>query len=175
VLKNRNWPQIDSLKLAIDKSIIQKLPIALYSAVLSPKVLLPFMTMFKAMESIANNTILSAVDQVYDLKTFMQTFSKFNIEVMSKIGAEFVAILRNIIVRDIRKLLQAITRDLKKSQATKQYAIISQLIEASILVTQLVEDFDETKQMVIDLTIHLDNIENLYNVILKEYKSRNNG
>jgi hypothetical protein len=39
----------------------------------------------------------------------------------------------------------------------------------------LTEDFDETKQMVIDLTIHLDNIENLYNVILKEYKSRNNG
>lgn len=39
----------------------------------------------------------------------------------------------------------------------------------------LTEDFDETKQMVIDLTIHLDNIENLYNVILKEFKSRNNG
>lgn len=151
VLKNRNWPQIDSLKLAIDKSIIQKLPIALYSAVLSPKVLLPFMTMFKAMESIANNTILSAVDQVYDLKTFMQTFSKFNIEVMSKIGAEFVAILRNIIVRDIRKLLQAITRDLKNSQATKQYAIISQLIEASILVTQLVDDYRRCKSVIDDI------------------------
>lgn len=39
----------------------------------------------------------------------------------------------------------------------------------------LTEDFDETKKMLIDLTVHLDNIENLYNVILKEYKSRNNG
>jgi hypothetical protein len=35
------------------------------------------------------------------------------------------------------------------------------------------EDFEETKNMVIDLTIHLDNIENLYNTILKEHQQRN--
>lgn len=39
----------------------------------------------------------------------------------------------------------------------------------------LTEDFDETKNIIIDLTVHLDNIENLYNSVLKEYKSRTNG
>lgn len=39
----------------------------------------------------------------------------------------------------------------------------------------LTEDFDETKQMLIDLTHHLDNIELIYDKILKEYKFRTNG
>jgi len=39
----------------------------------------------------------------------------------------------------------------------------------------LTEDFDETKQMLIDLTYHLDNIELIYDKILKEYKFRTNG
>jgi hypothetical protein len=37
----------------------------------------------------------------------------------------------------------------------------------------LLEDFDETKKLIVDLTYHLDNIENLYNKVLKEYQSRN--
>jgi hypothetical protein len=39
----------------------------------------------------------------------------------------------------------------------------------------LTEDFDETKQMIIELTHHLDNIELMYDKILKEYKFRTNG
>ena len=32
------------------------------------------------------------------------------------------------------------------------------------------EDFEETKNLIVELTKHLDNIENLYNSVLKEYK-----
>lgn len=39
----------------------------------------------------------------------------------------------------------------------------------------LTEDFDETKQMIVDLSVHLDNIETLYDKILKEYNFRTNG
>jgi hypothetical protein len=38
----------------------------------------------------------------------------------------------------------------------------------------LSEDFEETKQMIVNLSIHLDNVENLYNKILVEYNSRTN-
>jgi hypothetical protein len=38
----------------------------------------------------------------------------------------------------------------------------------------LSEDFEETKQMIINLSQHLDNVENLYNKILNEYNLRNN-
>jgi len=37
----------------------------------------------------------------------------------------------------------------------------------------LSQDFEETKKLIIDLTYHIDNIENLYNIVLKEYQSRN--
>lgn len=150
---NTQWPQIDSIGLKIDNEIIKSLPRALYGAILTPKVLLPFMTMFKALESIAlsGGAGISAVDQVYDLRTFMTVFRTMNIQIQSKLGAEFVQILRNIIVRDIRKLLQNVTRDLQKSQATKKYAIIAQLLELAILITQLIDDYRKCKSVIGDI------------------------
>lgn len=35
-------------------------------------------------------------------------------------------------------------------------------------------DFEQTKNSIIKLTTHLDNIETLYNKILKEYQKRTN-
>jgi hypothetical protein len=43
------------------------------------------------------------------------------------------------------------------------------LIKAMDLITQ---DFEYTKNTVINLTKHLDKLENTYNQILKEYNSR---
>jgi hypothetical protein len=37
------------------------------------------------------------------------------------------------------------------------------------------EDFEFTKKQLIDLSIHLDRLEESYNLILKEYKTRTNG
>jgi hypothetical protein len=37
------------------------------------------------------------------------------------------------------------------------------------------EDFEETKNLIVELSLHLDNIETLYDTVLKEYNSRNNG
>jgi hypothetical protein len=48
----------------------------------------------------------------------------------------------------------------------------NELIKAMDFLT---EDFDETKQMIVELSLHLDNIETLYEKILKEYKFRTNG
>jgi DNA anti-recombination protein RmuC len=38
----------------------------------------------------------------------------------------------------------------------------------------LKEDFDKTKESLLKLTSHLDKVESSYNVLLKEYQSRNN-
>jgi len=37
------------------------------------------------------------------------------------------------------------------------------------------EDFEETKEMILNLTKHLDNTEELYNKVLNEHESRING
>jgi hypothetical protein len=148
---NTQWPQIDSIGIKIDNEIIKSLPRALYSAVLSPKILLPFMVMFKALETAINVGVQSAVNEVYNLKTFLNVFKKMNVQIMSKIGAEFVKILRNIIVRDVRRLLQVVTRDLQKNAVTKKYAIIAQLIELTILITQFVDDYRKCKSVIDDI------------------------
>ena len=148
---NTQWPQIDSIGIKIDNEIIKSLPRALYSAVLSPKVLLPFMVMYKALETALNVGVQSAVNEVYNLKTFLNVFKKMNVQIMSKIGAEFVKILRNIIVRDVRRLLQVVSRDLQKSAVTKKYAIITQLIELTILITQFVDDYRKCKSVIADI------------------------
>ena len=37
------------------------------------------------------------------------------------------------------------------------------------------EDFEFTKKQLIDLSHHLDKLEESYNLLLKEYKTRTNG
>jgi len=39
---------------------------------------------------------------------------------------------------------------------------------------KLTEEFEVTKQTLINLTLHLDKIEELYNITLKEYQNRVN-
>lgn len=36
------------------------------------------------------------------------------------------------------------------------------------------EDFDQTKETIVQLTHHMDNIETMYDIIHKEFKNRNN-
>jgi hypothetical protein len=151
VTKNPQWPQGPEIQFSVDTNIIKAIPQALYASVLSPKVLLPFMVMYKAIEGIALGKVGSVVNEVYNLQTFLKTFQTLNIDVMSEIGARFVKILRDLIVRDIRKLLQSVVRDLKKSQVAKQYAVIFQLIEGAILITQLVTDYKKCKSVIGDI------------------------
>ena len=39
----------------------------------------------------------------------------------------------------------------------------------------LSDDFEETKNLIIELTVHIDNIETLYDKDLKEHTARTNG
>jgi len=41
-------------------------------------------------------------------------------------------------------------------------------------IEKLNEEFNTTKETVIKLTYYLDNLENTYNAILKEYRQRTN-
>jgi hypothetical protein len=38
---------------------------------------------------------------------------------------------------------------------------------------KLAEEFENTKQNILGLTVYLDKVEELYNAILKEYQNRN--
>ena len=46
--------------------------------------------------------------------------------------------------------------------------------DLTIAMDFLKGDFDKTKESLLKLTSHLDKVESSYNVLLKEYQSRNN-
>lgn len=137
-----------ALGASIDRDAIEKLPQALYAAVLSPKVLLPFMIMVKALEALKNNTQNSILREVYDLQSFMKSFPNFNIQVASKISATFVGILREIIIRDIKKLTRKIAGDLRRELNKKRLLQTKSLLALSILLTQIVPDLRKCKSVI---------------------------
>jgi len=46
--------------------------------------------------------------------------------------------------------------------------------ELKFALEELSQDFEETKGMLIKLSLHLDSVEKIYTDILNEYKSRRN-
>jgi len=46
--------------------------------------------------------------------------------------------------------------------------------DLTIAMDFLKEDFEKTKDSLLKLTTHLDKVESSYNILLKEYQSRNN-
>jgi hypothetical protein len=136
------------LGVSIDDAVVQRFPEAIYAALISPKVLFPLMVMTKALEATQNNIQNSIVNEVYNLESFMKTFKKFNIELVSKIGAEFVQILSDIITRDIRKLTRQIFRDLKREQSRKKLLQTKSLLALGILFTKIIPDYRKCKSVV---------------------------
>lgn len=65
-------------------------------------------------------------------------------------------------MENVDKLKTILTEYKNKSNSDLKYAMDT-----------LSKDFEETKEMLIKLTHHLDALEHNYNKILDEYKSRN--
>lgn len=173
--------------IEINKNIIKDLPKAVAYSILSPKVLLPLFTMFQAIEKSAKNTINqqilsantyissaqtaaenirqtgttigSSVDNVVDdAVDFFKKFKTFAFELISKLNAEFLKILFEILKKDILNLLDVIIGDIGRSQKLKKYEIYIRLIQLAIIVSQLITDFRKCKSL-------LDSIKNLLNLV----------
>jgi hypothetical protein len=139
--QNPTWPTSLNLDLSLDLSFLKDLPQAIMMALLSPKVLLPLLIMS---EVIGQNI----ADKVKDLKTFIENFKKYTINIMSKIGALFVEELFNIIKKDIKNLISQILLDIKKEKILKKYSIILVLVELILIVARFVNDWRKCKSVV---------------------------
>ena len=70
--------------------------------------------------------------------------------------------------------------DLGKIDIEKVGQIISEIdtrpnSDLTRVMDFLQKDFDETKDLIIELTKHLDNIERMYDLVHNEFKKRTNG
>jgi HPt (histidine-containing phosphotransfer) domain-containing protein len=170
IYQNPDWnellPTNFNLELAVNKDFLKQIPLAVASAVLSPKVLFPIFILLQVVESNAVNNYNSAVTEanpilqsgntaagevnniVNNSNDFLKVFKSFNVEVVSKIGAVFLRVLYEELKKDILNLIGSIITDVVKSQKLKKYRIILRLINILLILSQLVDDYRKCKSLI---------------------------
>jgi hypothetical protein len=168
--ENPEWkallPTNLSVDIAVNKDALKKIPLALASAILSPKTLFPIFVLMQVVQKDAistynqaitsantfvqsGNTLLGQVNNVVNNEVdFLKVFKQFNIQVTSKVGAIYVRELFNILKRDIINLLSSIIADIEKNAVTKRLAIILRLVEFASIIAQLLDDFRKCQSLV---------------------------
>ena len=157
-----------------NQRVIKQIPLAVASSVLSPKVLLPLYTLLSVVQSGATYTYNESVTSVNNVTSgvntaignagsdigesgsnivtngteFLKTFKTFSIQVISKINAEFLEVLFDILKRDIINLVSSIIQDVSKSRIEKKYTMILRLIQIALVVSQLVDDYRKCKSFI---------------------------
>jgi hypothetical protein len=174
-------PNSASLEVSINRDFIKNLPIALASAVLSPKALLPLFVMLNEVQSGAvnqlNNSVSSVNNVISSANTFLQSgttigqqvdnvisnavdfikkYKSFIISFVTKIGALFVETLFELLKRDIFNLLTVIIRDIQRTQTAKQYAIILKLVQLAYVVARFVDDYRKCKSLLDEISLLLN-------------------
>jgi hypothetical protein len=179
--QNPDWklfiPTNLNVEVAINKDILKQIPIAVASAILSPKVLLPIFVLLKVVESNAisqfnqvitsgntfiqsgNNSIGGVNNIVNNTTDFLKVFKTFSIQVVSKIGSIYLKTLYKILEKDIINLIYFVNQDIIKSRILKKYQIISSLLQILnyyLIISQLVDDYRRCKSLVNDILILLN-------------------
>lgn len=176
-----------NVKVSIDKNVIKKIPLAVAAGVLTPKNLLPLYTLLSVVQSGATytynqaitsaNTLINSANTVStnvgnaganigaqgsniinDGADFLKKYKTFSIQVISRINAEFLRVLYEILKKDIINLVSIIIADAAKSKILKKYAIILRLIQLALIISQLISDYRRCKNL-------LDNILLLLNLV----------
>ena len=178
--QNPEWqaflPTNFNLEVAVNKEIIKQIPLAVASAVLSPKVLFPIFTLLQVVEGQAKNTYNQAVTSVNTFiqsgnttlggvnniinngVDFLKVFKSFNVQLISKIGAIFLKALYDILKRDILLLISSVISDISKTQRLKKYTIILRLVSILLILAQLIDDYRKCKSLINNILLLLKTI-----------------
>ena len=144
------FPYPDQLKITVDFNFVKKIPIALISNIISPKVLLPFITMIKALG-------IEYDENQVGLSNFMKQNRELMKNIVSRIGAEFVKTLFEEIKKDIRGLVRQIIVEITKDDSGTIYIMIEKLTKIALSIVSIVNDYRKCKS-VIDAILQLFNL-----------------
>lgn len=183
-------PNNTNINLSIDNRILKQIPLAVVSNILSPKVLLPIFSLMAITQSAAtftyNQNVTSANTYINSANTlitsantmqtnvgvensnvivsgedFLRKWKTFSIGLISRINEEFLKTLYEILKRDILNLVSLIIRDVEGSAKLKKYAIILRLLELTLIVSQLVNDYKRCKSLLSNILLLLNSINGI--------------
>ena len=145
---NEEWrlrlPNSVNINASIKFDLMKIIPISIMQILLSPKNLLGFMTMFKAIQN-------NIVDLIEDLVEFFRNFKDFLIEVMSKIGAIFVEELFEAIKRNISELVRLLITEIAKEARDARARMIFTVLETVLVLSEGFQDWRRCKSVVDEL------------------------
>jgi hypothetical protein len=144
------FPYPDQLKITLDFNFVKKIPIALISNIISPKVILPFITMIKALG-------IEYDENLTGLSNFMRQNRELMKNLISRIGGEFVKTLFDEIKKDIRGLVRQIITEITKDDSGTIYIMIEKLTNIALSIVSIINDYRKCKS-VIDAILQLFNL-----------------
>lgn len=183
-------PNNFNVGIAINEQIIKKIPLAIAATVLTPKVLLPIFTVMAITQSAAtftyNQVVTSANTQIQSANTFitsanttqtqigqegsniitsgedfLKKWKTFSIGVISRINEEFLKTLYEVLKKDILGLIAVVIRDVENSKKLKKYAIILRLLELTIIIAKIINDYKRCKSLLSSILLLLNLINGL--------------
>jgi hypothetical protein len=148
-----------NLKLNIETDLIKKLPRIVFKSILTPKVVLGFLTMVKAtVNNLSITNSPAVIDDLFDdINDFMKVFKKFTVNYMQKITTIFVKELFDIVKKNIKQLVENILVDIIKEVKNKQIAMYSSIVYILLILGQAFIDYRNCKS-VIDEILKLLNL-----------------
>jgi len=128
-------------QVVVDTNFVKLITHGMISALITPKMILPIIVMYKALGNILADNIRTFTD-------FAKIFKKFFINLVSKVGAIFVEELFKLIKEDILRLVQQVIADIVKERAFKKYAMILKLIALLLAIISIISDYRKCKSLV---------------------------
>jgi hypothetical protein len=180
IYENPEWGLDLGFKVSIDKNLVKKLPLAIFSSILTPKVLLPIFALLSAVQSKAsvtyqqqvgstnnitnlNNIILSGnkvANIVINSQDFLKKFRTFSIDTMGDISEIFLEVLFEELKKDIFNLVLTIIKDIERSKIAKKYTRILRLLTLVFVVAQTILNLRQCKSL-------LNNIQQILRLLLE--------
>ena len=164
--KDPNWQKISqkfgfslpgldlNIKSSLQTSLITKMPSVVFKSILTPKVLLGFFIMIKAVKNELGNKIDSLFDTI---QGFLKTFKKFVVNFVRKIMALFVETLFKIVKKNIKLLVETILLEIVRESKIKKLRMYSTIIYILLQASQAFVDFRNCRS-VIDEILKLLNL-----------------
>jgi len=142
---NKDWKQATLPKFNLDAALkldfIKALPRAVMSTILSPKTMFGMMVALKSLGSLVG-------DNIDSLKSFINRFKKFTVNLMSRTLSIFIEELFDLIKKNIKNLVADILARIVQESKNKQVQMYTSIIYALYLLGSLILDYRKCKSVV---------------------------
>lgn len=189
IYENPEWDKKLGVAESIYKDVIKKLPLAIFSSILTPKVLLPIFALLSAVQNKASvtykkqvgsinediNDINNNISDINDVilegnkvanlvvnaEDFLKKFRTFSIDTMGDISELFLEVLFEQLKKDIFNLVLNIVKDIEKNKLAKKYTRIIRLLTLVFVIGQTILNLRQCKSL-------LNNIQQILRLLFEK-------